>query len=345
MFPLEIICRRANDHLSVCKSTADFVFLQRMRWRFTILVCGILLAACSIRPNRAMDEAETLLSSQPDSALAILQDLSATYPQLPSGARARHALLLSMAKDKCYIDETNDSLARIAYNYYKFHGSKRNRMLSTYYLAYVEFCAQQSVEATVLFKEAEMLAQELGDYHYLGFAQQRLAELCSQNYDHRGFKEYSEKAISSYAQSRDTLPADLCRVYVAEYYRTMHQYEEAFTILDSLLRNKNVNPLTKRFASVAMADVCYAQKQWLKADSLYTFYSEAYPATVRILGHRAIIEEHLHQPKEANFLMDIARKKSQSDVDSSIYHDCAKELFLLRNNYKGAFFAADSAII
>lgn len=291
-----------------------------------------------------MNQAESCMSSQPDSALAILQDLSAAYPQLPSGARARHALLLSMAKDKCYIDETNDSLARIAYNYYRFHGSKRNRMLSTYYLAYVEFCAQQSVEAIVLFKEAEILAQELGDYHYLGFTQQWLAELCSQNYDHDAFRDYSERAIHSFSLSRDSLPADLCRIYIADYLRIRDQYSNASAIVDSLLQNRNVNPLIEGLATVVKGDICYAQKQWSQADALYAASGDmSFTPSVRIKGNRAIIQEHLNQPRAADSLMSIARQQILSPKDSTIYYDCAKELFLLRNNYKDAYFAADSA--
>lgn len=76
------------------------------------------------------------------------------------------------------IDSTrtvNDSIARFAYNYYSRHGSKRNRMMATYYLGQAEYDAGQIIPATLHFKQAYDLSAKLKDTTYMGYSCQRLS--------------------------------------------------------------------------------------------------------------------------------------------------------------------------
>ena len=98
-----------------------------------IVLCGVVLILFSCEGFRTgkkvLDRAESLMREAPDSALAMLSELRGT--DLPTRSlRARHALLYTMAQDKCYIYETEDSTIWVAYDWYQKHGPKRNRMLS-----------------------------------------------------------------------------------------------------------------------------------------------------------------------------------------------------------------------
>lgn len=82
----------------------------------------LLLVACggSSRVNEVLQAADELIFATPDSAVAVLDSLDLT--DASRAQRARHALLLTKARKKAYIDIPDDSLINIAANYYRDHG-------------------------------------------------------------------------------------------------------------------------------------------------------------------------------------------------------------------------------
>ena len=83
------------------------------------LLLLLLLAACASRSTvgEQLRRADSLLDSHPDSALRLLESIASD--SLPTGAnRAYYALLLTQARDKNYIPQTDDSLIRSAAHYY-----------------------------------------------------------------------------------------------------------------------------------------------------------------------------------------------------------------------------------
>lgn len=72
-----------------------------------------------------LDKAEAHLEAHPDSAFVALDSLDRRQLNTPE-LRARHALLYSIALEKCGITMTNDSIINIAVNYYGDKGDKQN---------------------------------------------------------------------------------------------------------------------------------------------------------------------------------------------------------------------------
>lgn len=84
-----------------------------------LLVLSLLLTSChnEIRNHSLLDRADSLMLEYPDSALLLLEDIG--VEELTTlDCRARYALLLTQAKDKNYILHHDDSLIRIAVNFY-----------------------------------------------------------------------------------------------------------------------------------------------------------------------------------------------------------------------------------
>lgn len=97
--------------------------------RHISLLCymAVCLASCGWHETRStLKLAESLMSERPDSALNMLLEVNPNDLHTKR-QRAKHALLLSMALDKNYIDVADDSLTQIAYNYYIKHGSGPKR--------------------------------------------------------------------------------------------------------------------------------------------------------------------------------------------------------------------------
>ena len=74
--------------------------------------------------GRLLDDAEAHLEMHPDSAFVALDSLDRRQLNTPE-LRARHALLYSIALEKCGISMTNDSIINIAVNYYNSKGDKQ----------------------------------------------------------------------------------------------------------------------------------------------------------------------------------------------------------------------------
>jgi hypothetical protein len=84
------------------------------------LLLAFNLGACNDSIKVAViHQAEMLMQEQPDSALRVLQTIN--RHSLRGKTLARYALIYSIAQDKSGLDVTNDSLLRIAYEYYSQH--------------------------------------------------------------------------------------------------------------------------------------------------------------------------------------------------------------------------------
>lgn len=127
---------------------------------FTLLVFGSCQRNSTVELR--LNHAEELMSEHPDSAWHILESID--RKALDSRRiRARHALLSSQALDKNYIDVNNDSLIRIAIDYYAKHGSYEDRAKAYYYHAIVQGNASNTEAAIKALVIAEEYAKKTRD--------------------------------------------------------------------------------------------------------------------------------------------------------------------------------------
>lgn len=98
---------------------------------FETLLFALILTAClwscgrtnDVRP--VLDRAEECLETHPDSAFVALDMLDRRMLDTPE-LRARHALLLSQALEKCGIEVYGDSIIHVALDYYDAVGDSAN---------------------------------------------------------------------------------------------------------------------------------------------------------------------------------------------------------------------------
>ena len=136
---------------------------KNSRIAITVSLIAFCLNSCTwIKTKHVLTTAETLMADCPDSALSILIDIDSSVLRTRP-MQAKHALLLSMALDKNYIDIADDSIISIAYNYYQNHPTKREKMLYFYYSGVVKQNAGNTIRAAIDFNQALSLAKELND--------------------------------------------------------------------------------------------------------------------------------------------------------------------------------------
>ena len=81
----------------------------------------------------AMQQAEALMNTRPDSALTLLEAMADTFAMLPEETRMYHQLLTIQAKDKLYITHTSDSLINRIVAFYEAYGNSDRLMMAYFY--------------------------------------------------------------------------------------------------------------------------------------------------------------------------------------------------------------------
>lgn len=143
----------------------------------TLLFAIYLLIACthSGRDSKLV-QAETLMQKFPDSALHLLQEIR---PEELNSLedQAYHALLLTEVKDKNFIQQTEDSLIRIAVQYYDSTKNIPMQARSYYYLGCIWRDKDNHPEALKEFFKAIFYSKKANDNKLTGYIYNNIANL------------------------------------------------------------------------------------------------------------------------------------------------------------------------
>ena len=105
-----------------------------MKRLFTILVLGLCVVACNRHSEHwtTIINMERIIEERPDSVLNVLQDID-TDELVGDEERAKHAVLLSMALDKNFVDKTDFEVLQPASDYYEDNGSATDKLRTYFY--------------------------------------------------------------------------------------------------------------------------------------------------------------------------------------------------------------------
>jgi len=108
--------------------------MKHILYILTVVFClGITACQRHTAYPPAMQQAEALMDTRPDSALLLLESMADTLDMLPEEARMYHHLLTIQAKDKQYITHTGDSLINRIVAFYEESGDKDRLMMAYFY--------------------------------------------------------------------------------------------------------------------------------------------------------------------------------------------------------------------
>lgn len=132
----------------------------------TVIVTTVAMLTYSCHSDRrehlAMDRAEQLMETYPDSSLAILDSLDPANIHGRAG-KARFALLRSMALDKNYIDTTDFSVLQPAIDYYLSHGNPDQKLRTYYYQGCIYINRNEEDSAMIAFLNGLELNDKVTD--------------------------------------------------------------------------------------------------------------------------------------------------------------------------------------
>ncbi|RGK24358.1 hypothetical protein DXD27_12270 [Bacteroides intestinalis] len=223
---------------------------------------AFLSVACNERQsnNRQLILADSLMQSRSDSALCILQGISMDKFATQADS-ACYALLLTQARDKNYVVQTDDSLIRYAVAYYDKTNDVRMQAKAHYYWGCVYRDMNRQAEAIREFLIAAPLTEKAKEKRQLGLVYNNIGFI----YNIQGF---NEKADSIY---------QLMEV-IAQEVKDTALWSEALSKQGSiaLTKGKEYFPIAEQKLSDAFGVVDRVGSNGLKANisaSLSNLYS------------------------------------------------------------------------
>ena len=228
----------------------------------------VLLTSCHSRIEHQLADIEALVSQQPDSALSALKRID-TLSIHRTKDKAYYALLLSAARDKCYIDVTNDSLITLSADYFANHGSLYNRMRSYYYQGIVRINKKEFPAAIVSLEKAEKDAKRLNDLRYLGLIYRNMASIFHATNNYSQAVDYTKAAISCFDNNKDSIYALYATYSLAvSYLNNAEGYINRNNIDSCLIYIKTLQANTPNETLLAYSNIRKAQALVVKGDSL-----------------------------------------------------------------------------
>lgn len=272
----------------------------------------------------ALAKADALMYESPDSALRLLESIP--HPERLQGKeQADYALLLSLARYRCYVPVSSDSLIQIAVQYYKDKDDADKKGMAYYTLGSIlEECDTDKSAAVQAYKDAERQVREMKNldvasriYSHLGFLNQS-----SGNYEEA--KQYYRQAIAINKKNGNNHSLasnylNLFRIHylaaekdsVAAYTEQLRQIES--TLTDSALRSKIHQNI-----------------------GVYYMYEEDYAKAEQYLTHALQLASDKASPKIWLSLAYVYQYSQRQDKADSLYASLAlyPDVTIRANAYK-----------
>ena len=202
---------------------------------FILTAVILILSSCSAR-NQAdvLDDVESFISEDPERALSVLDSLSSSGELPGHEAKARFALLYSMALDKNYIDSTDDSLINVAVKWYRRHGSPDEKLKSYYYQGRIYQNAGDKESAMESFVKAEAYVADAEDDIAAGLLYTVMNDVYTDIFDLESAYSCNKKAMEYYLKAGDIDKYAGRLLYLSDFHYANGDYKAAAACLDSV---------------------------------------------------------------------------------------------------------------
>ena len=296
--------------------------MNKVFCRIVFLFCGLVsLISCGVSEVRdKLNDVESYIMERPDSALAVLDSMDRAI-LTTDRLKAHHSLLLAMALDKNYIDVSDDSLARVALDYYSRKGPAKYEARSQYYLALSYYYAGDLSRAILETTKAEALAEE-SDSLYLGFAKALQADIYAKTHNDVEVLNSLREAYDIYYKLDLPYYVNATQLRLAKALYNRGYVSKADSLLCLLIRNKEVDTKFKAYALTdrAFIKIVDSIPDYPLVISMYENVVNDYGAkymTYKDYWVYSYALERVGRQEESQYLVD---KLSQLDSSVSAYY-------------------------
>lgn len=162
-----------------------------------LLVISFVFSSCHSDRSRILVSAYSMVDSLPDSTLALLRKVDCD--NLSAKDMAEYSLLFTMAQDKSGLDVDNDSLIRIAYDWFQQHQDDSLYAKCLYYMGKYYMLNDSTEQAISLLTESSEKSSKIGDLKTESMALEKLSRVY-QGFEPKKSLVFSKKALETYAR-------------------------------------------------------------------------------------------------------------------------------------------------
>ena len=322
-----------------------------MRSRKNILfnLTIILLLACTAcdRSTRHVTEhlsqAEGLIWAAPDSALHLLESISASR-HLTGKEQADYALLLSLAQYRCYIPVSSDSLINLAIEYYKDKNDADKKGAAFYVKGCIleEYC-KDIPNALLAYKEAETCIPDMDDKQYVARIYSSLGYINKKSFHLEPAKEYYQKAVQANIDGKDTAAQTSNLLNLLQLYHIFHDTDSVNQCITKLLQFssslKDSILQSKIYHNIAVSKMY--QEKYEEAESFFSCALHISPASPPYKTMSGLAQLYIKrgQKERADSLFQNALLSKDLSLRAYIYNQLYDEAWKAENYKKIAQYA------
>ena len=304
-----------------------------------ILLGLMLVGVFSCRRSPGGTEArlvaiDSLITAEPDSALALLADINAD--SLPADLRAYHDVLTTQTLYKAYIPATTDTLIARAWSYYRDHGPYDRRIRALLYSGTTAEELGHPDSAMRWYKRTELESRP-DDHYHRAYAQECMGILYQENFEIRYAIDKYRNAITAFSQI-DTIHYLFCCQQLSQLYQN-----DNIDVDSSEYFIANVQKIAKARNDSVYIILAITSK----ASSL--FYDSCYASTIETI--LSVIDKSDLPKKCWYYMAQSYAKLGQADsaekylilsqqpitpTDSSLFYHTKSLICSLRGNWQSA---------
>ena len=188
---------------------------------------------CSKDTCMVLQKADQFMETYPDSALCLLETIDTR--QLTSKENAWYALLYTQALDKNHKVIPNDSLIRIAVDYYSHHREVQKLAEAKYYWGCYYMDEGQKEEAIKVFLDAEKIALSVEANNLLGLIYYRIAILQESQFSIKQAQESFANSAYYFHKANNLKNENITLLREGNIFRYTKQYDSCIYYLNKAL--------------------------------------------------------------------------------------------------------------
>ncbi len=204
-----------------------------MKRYIIILIVLLSLASCTQYSEHwdTLAQVESYIEERPDSALVVLQGID-NEALANDEEQAKHALLLSMALDKNYIDKTDFEVLQPAIDYYEDNGSATDKLRTYFYQGRIYQNAGNDALAMECFVKAISEGDESDDILTKARIYFNRGSIYYSLYEWDSFIETNKTAASYFKQAERHHSYVHCLILIVNGYTLKNEPENALPYID-----------------------------------------------------------------------------------------------------------------
>lgn len=317
-----------------------------------ILLLILMLSSCNRDSDmkRMLSSAESLMNEHPDSALTLLENIERKSLSKEED-KACYALLLTQARNKCYICETDDSLINVAVRYYKKHSSKGFFLKSCFYKAEILFNKQEYNLAVIMAMKAYELAKETDDFYWIAKSDELLSNIFSKTYNNQEALKYSAEAALYYKKAGKMRNHRYALCDLAVTYANIDSLHASLTLLDSIKSMASIPPMDSALITYCIRTyipVCLYNKDFHKAKSYIkelSSFKNYYELDANEYTYMAEVAIALGEQDSLTNIINSAQSLAKTLPEKATVNSMMANYFISKNQFKEAQICTDSALV